>query len=148
MQLLNYDILSENKSIWACQACHLCGLSRRDQIRDSTKSRFQGLGNGEQFEKKWVIYCKKSRTRFRLTANHRAQVWSLSQEPESRRLKLNPNPTSDIEPDESWNDLATIHFPYEQITTQYLVLFYHSQLYDTVHETLNLVKQFGLHTSR
>src|SRR5438477_3731516 len=73
---------------------------------------------------------------------------SPSQEPESRRLKLNTYSAYDIEAYEPWDDLATIHFPDEQIATQYLVLFYHSQLYDSVHETLNLVKQFGLHTSR
>src|SRR5438067_2705246 len=97
---------------------------------------------------KWVNYCKKLRTRFRLTANHRAHARSPSQEPESRRLKLNTYSAYDIEAYEPWDDLATIHFPDEQIATQYLVLFYHSQLYDSVHETLNLVKQFGLHTSR
>jgi hypothetical protein len=81
-----------------------------------------------------------------LTANHRAHAGPFSQKPETGKLKLNPNPANNIETYESWNNLASIHFPDEQISTQNLMFLYHSQFNHTIYETLNLVKQFRLHT--
>ena len=41
----------------------------------------------------------------------------ISQESESREMKLNAYPAYDIEAYESRDDLTTIHFPHEQIST-------------------------------
>src|SRR4029077_263558 len=84
---------------------------------------------------------------FGLGSNHRPNVRSLPQKPQTRELKLNPYSTYNIEPYKSRDDLATIHFSDEQISTQNLALLHHSQFHHTVHETLNLMKQFWLYDS-
>jgi len=44
-------------------------------------------------------------------------AWPISKESESREMKLNTYPVYNIEAYQSWDDLTTIHFPDEQIST-------------------------------
>src|SRR2546425_8736225 len=101
--------------------------------------RFQEIENGQQ-----SVVANRERVS-RLATDHRPHVRPFPQKPEPRKLQLNPNAAFDIEPYESWDDLPTIHFPDEQISTQHLMLLYHSQFYHTVHKTLDLVEKFWLH---